>query len=545
MEVLVRVVTWNTVAMQSRMSLARQLFLLQLGVIVLLVGAGTLLALLDAQRISVAGAERRVLVLASALAELPEVHAALEQEDPSATLQPIAESVREATDTDFIVFMAPDRTRYTHPNPDLIGEPFLGTIEPALAGGTVTETYEGTLGPSVRAVSPVHDDTGDVVALISIGVLRSTLGRELVERVPVLLGVAAVATTVAALGSLVISRRLDRQTLGLGPVEITRMYEQHDAVLHAVREGLVIIDLHGRLALANDEAVRLLDLPEDAQGKEVDALELDEPLKSLLRSSDQVSDELVVYRDRVLVASSEPATKDGRVLGTVTTLRDHTELETLSGELSSARGFAEALRAQAHESANRLHTVVTMIELGQPERAVEFATVELASAQQLADQVVGSVDEPALAALLLAKAAQAHEKGVELVVAEDSEVRDLDVSPRDLVTLVGNLVDNAIEAALAAPPPRRVTVRALTGDGGLVLEVADSGAGVDPAQVDDIFRRGWTTKPAVGAHGQGLGLALVRQIITRYDGSVEVSRDGMTTFTVHLPRARLQDGAGL
>jgi two-component system CitB family sensor kinase len=538
-------VTWNTVSMHRRMSLARQLFLLQLGVIVLLVGAGTLLAFLDAQRISVSGAERRVLVLASALAELPEVHAALEQEDPSATLQPIAESVRKATDTDFIVFMAPDRTRYTHPNPDRIGEPFIGTIEPALAGGTVTETYEGTLGPSVRAVIPVRDETGDVVALISIGVLRSTLGRELLERVPVLLGVAGVATTVAALGSLVISRRLRRQTLGLGPVEITRMYEQHDAVLHAVREGLVIIDLHGRLALANDEAVRLLDLPADAQGKEVDALELDEPLRSLLRSADQVSDELVVYRDRVLVASSEPATKDGRVLGTVTTLRDHTELETLSGELDSARGFAEALRSQAHESANRLHTVVTMIELGQPEKAVEFATVELASAQQLADQVVGAVDEPALAALLLAKAAQAHEKGVELVVAEDSEVRDVDVSARDLVTLVGNLVDNAIDAALAAPSPRRVIVKALTQRGGLMLEVADSGAGVDPERVEDIFTRGWTTKPAVGAHGQGLGLALVRQIITRYHGSVEVSRDGMTTFTVHLPGARRQDGAEL
>lgn len=536
-------VTWNTVSMHRRMSLARQLFLLQLGVIVLLVGAGTLLAFLDAERVSEAGAERRVVMLASALAELPEVRAALEQDDPSASLQPIAESVREATGTDFIVFMAPDRTRYTHPNPDRIGEPFLGTIEPALEGGRVTETYEGTLGTSVRAVLPVRDESGEVVALVSIGVLRSQIGREILERVPVLLGVAAVATTVAALGSLVISRRLRRQTLGLGPVEITRMYEQHDAVLHAVREGLVIIDLDGRVALANDEAVRLLDLPAGVAGRAADGLELDEPLRSLLRSGEPVNDELVVYRDRVLVASSEPATKDGRVLGTVTTLRDHTELETLSGELDSARGFAEALRAQAHESANRLHTVVTMIELGRPEKAVEFATVELASAQQLADQVVGSVDEPALAALLLGKVAQAHEKGVELVVAEDTEVRDLDVPARDLVTLVGNLVDNAIDAALAAPPPRRVTVRAQAPDGVLVLEVADSGAGVDPAQVDDIFTRGWTTKTTVGAHGQGLGLALVRQIITRYQGTVEVSRDGATTFTVRLPGSRARGGA--
>lgn len=530
--------------MHRRMSLARQLFLLQLGVIVVLVGAGTLLAFLDAQRVSESGAERRVLMLASALVELPEVRAALQEDDPSVTLQPIAESVREATGTDFIVFMAPDRTRYTHPTPDRIGQPFIGTIEPALAGGTVTETYEGTLGPSVRAVMPVHDETGEVAALVSIGVLRSQIGRELLQRVPVLLGVAAVATAAAALGSLVISRRLSRQTLGLGPVEITRMYEQHDAVLHAVREGLVIMDLGGRVALANDEAARLLDLPADVQGREVDDLDLDEPLRSLLRTGRPVSDELVVYRDRVLVASSEPASKDGRVLGTVTTLRDHTELETLSGELDSARGFAEALRAQAHESANRLHTVVTMIELGRPEKAVEFATVELASAQQLTDQVMGSVDEPALAAVLLGKAAQAHEKGVELVVEEDTEVRDVDVSARDLVTLVGNLVDNAIDAALAAPPPRRVTVTASTRGGGLVLRVADTGTGVDPARVEEIFTRGWTTKSAAGTHGRGLGLALVRQIISRYQGTVDVSTDGVTTFTVRLPGARPDGGGG-
>ncbi|WP_265522621.1 ATP-binding protein [Oerskovia flava] len=529
--------------MHRRMSLARQLFLLQLGVIVLLVGAGTVLAFLDAQRISEAGADRRVVMLASALAELPEVRAALADDDPSRTLQPLAESVRTATRTDFIVFMDTDRTRYTHPNPDRIGEPFLGTVEPALAGGTVTETYEGTLGPSVRAVLPVHDESGEVVALVSIGVLQSQIGQELLERVPALLGVAAAAIVVAALGSWVISRRLSRQTLGLGPVEITRMYEQHDAVLHAVREGLVIIDLDGRLALANDEAARLLGLPTDAEGAEVEDLGVDEPLRSLLRSGEPVSDRLIVYRDRVLVVSSEPAIRDGRELGVVTTLRDHTELEALSGELDTARGFAEALRAQAHESANRLHTVVTMIELGRPEKAVEFATVELASAQQLADQVVGSVEEPALAALLLGKAAQAHEKGVELVISDDTEVRDVRVPARDLVTLVGNLVDNAIDAALTAPPPRRVVVTARGRDGGLVLEVADSGAGMDATQVDDIFTRGWTTKEVAGAHGHGLGLALVRQIITRYEGSVEVACDGATTFTVRLPPVPAAGGA--
>lgn len=517
------------------MSLSRQLFVLQLAVIVFLVGTGAVLAFLDARRASEEGAGRRVLTLAAGLARAPTVRDALTSPDPSSVLQPLAESVRAATQTDFVVFMAPDRTRYSHPVPERIGGTFIGTVAPAVAGGTVTETYEGTLGPSVRSVVPITGTTGEVIGLVSIGILQREIGKELLRRVPVLVAVSGGALALAALGSLFISRRLSRQTLGLGPAEITRIYEQHDAVLHAVAEGLLIVDLDGRLALANDEAVRLLDLPADAEGTPVIELALDEPLGSMLAAQAHVSDELIVYRDRVLVANSETVEKDGRPLGTVTTLRDHTELEALSGELDSARGFAEALRAQAHESANRLHTVVTLIELGQPERAVEFATVELESAQQLADQVVGAVAEPALAAVLLGKSAQAHEKGVELVITEDTAVDDVAIEPRDLVTLVGNLVDNAIDAALAAPPPRRVSVTARSVDGGLWLTVTDTGAGVDAARIEDLFTRGFTTKVSAAPHGRGLGLALVKQIITRYGGSVDVTSDGGTSFDVELP----------
>lgn len=525
------------------MSLARQLFVLQLAVIVFLVGTGALLAFLDARRASEVGAGRRVLTLAAGLARVPAVQEAMTEPDPSSVLQPLAESVRTATDTDFVVFMAPDRTRYSHPVPERIGQQFIGTVAPALAGDTVTETYEGTLGPSVRAVVPIRDNNadaegGNVIGLVSIGILQREIGKELLQRVPLLLAVSGGALGLAALGSLFISRRLSRQTLGLGPAEITRIYEQHDAVLHAVAEGLLIVNLDGRLVLANDEARRLLGLPADAEGKSVADLALDEPLGTMLTEQAQVSDELIVYRDRVLVANAEPAEKDGRRLGTVTTLRDHTELEALSGELDSARGFAEALRAQAHESANRLHTVVTMIELGQPERAVEFATVELASAQQLADQVVGAVAEPTLAAVLLGKSAQAHEKGVELVITDDTAVGDVAIAPRDLVTLVGNLVDNAIDAALAAPPPRRVTVTARSVDGGLWLTVTDTGTGVDAARVEEMFTRGFSTKPERAPHGRGLGLALVKQLITRYGGSVDVTSDGGTTFDVELPGRR-------
>jgi sensor histidine kinase regulating citrate/malate metabolism len=252
--------------------------------------------------------------------------------------------------------------------------------------------------------------------------------------------------------------------------------------------------------------------------------------------------------DRVLVVNTSPVS-GGERRGTVVTLRDVTELQSLTGELDSERGFTQALRSQAHEAANRLHTVVSLIELGRAEEAVEFATAELELAQALTDQVVAAVSEPVLAALLLGKTAQANERGVELVVSQDSRLDDGLLPPslpaRDLVTILGNLVDNAVDAAQGAVPSR-VTVAAYTeasGDVGseLVLRVSDTGAGVDPAHADLVFERGFSTKPA-GEGGRGLGLALVRQAVRRHDGTLTVAEaeGGGARFEARLP---LGDGA--
>jgi two-component system, CitB family, sensor kinase len=206
------------------------------------------------------------------------------------------------------------------------------------------------------------------------------------------------------------------------------------------------------------------------------------------------------------------------------TLRDHTELQALTGELDSVRNFAEALRSQAHESANRLHTIVSLIELERPREALEFASAEMAAAQELTDQVVGAVREPVLAALLLGKVTQASERGVELVISANASVPEGVLPARDLVTIVGNLLDNAIDAAVAAPPPRHVSFSASASDGALLLEIADSGPGPDS---EDVFQRGWSTKQA----GRGLGLALVAQAVRRHGGSISI--DG-SRFTVRL-----------
>lgn len=503
-------------------TLARQLFALQLVLLTVVVLAGAGLALLDARRDNENAASQEVLGVAETLARAGSTVTALASADPSATLQTEAELIRVATGTDFVVVMAPDRTRFSHPDPTRLGEPFQGTIAPALAGTSFTETYTGTLGPSVRAVVPVTSD-GAVVGLVAVGITQAALGRELVAQLPELTVVVVIALTVAAAGSLLLSRRLRRQTLGLAPTELASMFQHQDAVLHAVREGLVVRDAAGSVTLVNDEARRLLGLgagPVHAGD-----------LPASLRGPDgRATDELHLTGDRVLVVNREPTVFDGRELGSVLTLRDHTELQGVLGELDSVRGFAESLRSQAHESANRLHSIITMVELGRGEEAVELATAELELSQHLIDRLLAAVDEPALAALLLGKVARAAEVGIELTVSADTAVpAETGLPTRDLLTVVGNLLDNACEAALGPSPWVEVSVRAEHQE--LVVSVADSGTGLDPAALTAALRRGHSTKSS----SRGLGLALVAQVVARHDGRVAAGNDDGSAVTVTLP----------
>ncbi|RSN29788.1 histidine kinase [Amycolatopsis sp. WAC 01416] len=518
-----------------RGSLARQLLILQLVVLFVLVAAGVTFAYLDSVRATEHRAEDKVIAVAEAVADAPGVLAALSTSDPSSTLQPFAQSVRADTDVDFVTIMDKNGIRYTHPNPELIGKPFIGNIGEAQRGARVLETYAGSLGPSERVVVPVHGAAGQVVALVSVGITVEAIDAELRERLWPLIGVAVAVLVVGGIGSYLVSARLRRQTRGIAPEELSNLFEYHEAVLHSVREGLLLVGGDGRVVLCNDGARALLGVDDDPVGRELSSLDVPEDLVEAFTSGEERTDELHLTEARVLVVSTAPVRARGKAMGTVVILRDHTELQALTGELTTVRGLAEALRSQAHEAANRLHTVVSLVEIGRPEQAVEFATEELALAQELTDRVVGAVAEPVLAALLLGKAAEASERGVEFTITPDTVMEDSDtgVPPRDLVTILGNLIDNGIDAAAGnagdgGRPGVEVTVRSDPGE--LLLRVADTGPGVD--DVEDVFRRGWSTKPE---DGHGLGLALVGQAVRRHSGTIDVGREEGAVFTVRLP----------
>ncbi|MGW5335663.1 SpoIIE family protein phosphatase [Streptomyces bauhiniae] len=360
-------------------SLAGQVFLLQVVIVLLLVVSAVVAQVLQVRHDSDLEARNRSLSAAGSFANAPGTAAALRSPDPTAVLQPSAEAARKATNVDFIVVMNTQGIRYTHPDPDRIGKKFLGTIGPALRGETVVEELTGTIGPLVQVVVPVRDADGKVVGLVSAGITTKHVGGAADQQLPLLLAAAAAALALATAGTALVSRRLLRQTHGLGPYEMTRMYEHHDAVLHAVREGVLIVGDGGRLLLANDEAHRLLDLPEDAETRSVLDLGLDDETAGLLASGRVATDEVHLVKDKLLAINQRPTDLRGGPPGSVTTLRDSTELRALSGRAEVARERLNMLYDAGVGIGTSLdvsRTAEELAELAVP-RFADFATVDL------------------------------------------------------------------------------------------------------------------------------------------------------------------------
>ncbi|MER5744694.1 SpoIIE family protein phosphatase [Streptomyces sp. NPDC002225] len=322
--------------MFSVRTLSGQVFLCVLGLVLLLVAAGAVALVVQGRRDSMSDAKDRTLSVASALAHSPGMVEALDSAHPTARLQPRTQAIRRDTDVSYVVVTSPVGVRYTHPDPSLIGQRIKDIPQQALTGPGYTWTVAASHGPAVNSLVPVRRPDGSLAGLVSVGITVESVN-SLADR-SLLLAAAAAAGALAITtgGAALLSRRLRRQTHGLGPAEMTRMYEHHDAVLHAVREGVLIVDADRRLTLANDEARRLLDLPEDAEGRPVGTLGLAPETARLLVSGRTVSDEVLRAGNRLLAVNLRPTDARGGPPGTVVTLRDTTELRAVTGEAELA-----------------------------------------------------------------------------------------------------------------------------------------------------------------------------------------------------------------
>ena len=519
-------------------SVAGRVFGVQVLAVLVTAAVLLLILILDAQRTVSDDAAAKSLAVTRTIAADPAVTRALDSADPTAALQPFALAVMKSAHVDFVTIMDPDGIRYTHPDPAQIGQHYLGTISAAQHGRTITETYTGTLGPSVRAVVPITEH-GRLIGMVSAGVTTAKVSTAVLPRVPFLVGLSILVVVLGAAAAAITRRSLWRMTGRLAPQQMSRMVQFYESVLHSVREGVVLTDPRHRVVLYNDEAAELLGLPpapESPRPQTARELDIDPDVAALLDSGRRVVEETHLAEGRVLLVNQEPALITGResagAHSAVMTIRDQSQLQTILGELESTRTMSEALQSQSHEHLNTLHTIASLLEMDRSDEVAALIADISRTSQGLADAVSGRDASPVLAALLLGKAATATERGVTLEV-DLAEGVTLPLTPNETVSVVGNLVDNALDAVRTTPAPRRVEVR-IRGDAGQVLlEVIDSGPGLPDGM--EVFRPGVTSKPDDGS-AHGLGLGVVRQIVDDHGGTIRFETGMPTTVTVSFPR---------
>jgi sensor histidine kinase regulating citrate/malate metabolism len=529
--------------------LAGQLLALQVVIIaVVLVGVAAVTVAQSTSRAS-DYESKRAQAVAESYAAGRALRATLEEEGERVSdhavrfVRTTAETTRSNSGSQSVVVGTADGTVLASADPTELGKRFDMGESTVLDGVGWTGVRDRPTGPVAVAMAPVLSDTGDTVGFIAVRRPQPTVLDGLREAAPNLLTYLGVASLIGIVGSLLVARRVKRQTLGLEPAEITGLVEHRNAMLHGIREGVIGLDLRGRVTLVNDEAVRLLRIPGDANGRSLDDLGVSGELRDALLSEEEERDRVVGSNGRVLVVNRLPLTSRGRPIGSVTTLRDRTELLELRRELDLTQHVTDTLRAQAHEFDNRLHTIAGLIELGEADEAVRFVHRVTSSRSEFSAAVTSAVRDPAVAALLIAKSSQAAELGVDLRIAPDSSLPALSEElSGDVSTVVGNLVDNALDAAASAAQ-RWVEVSVGLVDGDVEVVVRDSGPGVPAGMEKEVFRRGVSTK-APGSGERGIGLSLVHLLCTRRGGDASASSEGGSVFTARLPAdTETADGA--
>jgi two-component system, CitB family, sensor kinase len=476
----------------------------------------------------------RALAIAQAAAGTPQIQAAMEYGGAGDLVQTIAERMRRLSRAEYIVVLDLKGIRHSHPNPALIGK---RVEEPLVAadGHGHTGVDHGSLCRSANGKAPLYGPSGALVGEVSAGICERAVSDTLWSELPAFALWMGLALAFGAAASYVLAWRLKRRTFGLELEEISKLLQEREAVLHGIKEGVIAFDRLGRVTIVNDEARRLLRPYAIVIGKRLDDVVPSGRMRDLLAGAEGGADASVLTDEYYLTVNRRPVVLHGRELGAVATLRDRTELSGLLRELDSVRALTDALRAQQHEFSNRMHTVAGLLELGDRDGALTYLTTAQGAEAALSESVRERVANPLVVGLILAKSVVAAERGVTLTLTEDSWLGDSPPGVQALLTILGNLVDNAIDAAAGASPAE-VTVRLVDG-AGITLVVSDTGPGIPPGHVESIFTDGYSTKPGTDLRRRGLGLAIVHRLVRRIGGRIHVGEGPGATFTVELPDA--------
>lgn len=469
---------------------------------------------------------QRVMAIALSLAQSPVIKAGLVQEQGWKNIQPMAERVRLVTGVEYVVVINMQKIRLSHPLEDRIGTPFQGgDVGPSLAEQAYISRAIGVEGPSIRAFVPIMDEEGvKQVGVVVVGILTPTFLKMLMVYrlqlyIYIFLGIA-----IGLIGAWWLAVRIKKQMLNLEPVEIATLLKQREAVIQSISEGIIAIDENEKITVINSQASKMLHISTEDIGKPIKEVISNSHLPEVLKGTPQYR-QLRNMNDAVILSNRVPIFVKNKIVGAVATFQDRTELVKLAEELTGVKKFIDALRAQNHEYMNKLHMIAGLIQLQKYEQALDHILTFTEEQDRLTYELSKKIKDYSICGLILGKISRAKELGVELNVEPHTYLEELPehVHSNDILMILGNLLENAIDAAASSiKKEKAVQLFLLSNLDGMEIEVKDNGIGMTDSVQRQIFNYGFTTK---GERGQGIGLYLVNELVESLHGEIIIESE--------------------
>ena len=483
---------------------------------------------------------KRALQVSRTVAQIPLVKQQIVKEHPEGHLQSLAEQIRREVGAEFIVIGNRDGIRFSHPKTDRLGKKMVGGDNaPALERGeSYVSRAVGTLGPSIRGKVPIFAEDGSIIGVVSVGYLQENVRGIIYDQQLKVGALEGVLVVFGILGAVSISNRFKRAIFGLEPEQIARLLTERETIIDSIREGIVAIDREAKVTVVNRQAIDILGKDSEAQviGQPIRDVLPGAKLSRILSGGEQRHDQELEVNDVILLINTVPMLEKSEIIGAVASFRRRDELDILAKQFSQVKGYSEMLRAQTHEYSNKLHTIAGLIQTDHNREALELICQETAGYQGLIAFLAKAVPYPVLAAFIIGKYNHAQELRIEFEIDPDSQLKDVpsELSREKLVTILGNLIDNAFDAALQGENQTKVKLSMTDAGNDLVFEIEDSGTGIPTERSEQIFKRGFTTKQ----NDRGQGLYLVEKALKDLGGQITLGNSdlGGALFSVFIPK---------
>jgi sensor histidine kinase regulating citrate/malate metabolism len=483
---------------------------------------------------------KRALQVSRTVAQIPLVKQRIVKEHPEGYLQSLAEQIRREVGAEFIVIGNRDGIRFSHPKTDRLGKKMVGGDNaPALERGeSYVSRAVGTLGPSIRGKVPIFAEDGSIIGVVSVGYLQENVRGIIYDQQLKVGALEGVLVVFGILGAVSISNRFKRAIFGLEPEQIARLLTERETIIDSIREGIVAIDREAKVTVVNRQAIEILGKDSEAQviGQPIRNVLPGAKLSRILSGGEQRHDQELEVNDAIMLINTVPMLEKGEISGAVASFRRRDELDILAKQFSQVKEYSEMLRAQTHEYSNKLHTIAGLIQTDHNREALDLICQETAGYQGLIAFLAKAVPYPVLAAFIIGKYNHAQELRIDFEIDPDSQLKDVpsELSREKLVTILGNLIDNAFDAALQGGNQTKVKLSMTDVGNDLVFEIEDSGTGIPTERSEQIFKRGFTTKQ----NDRGQGLYLVEKALKDLGGQITLGNSdlGGALFSVFIPK---------